>query len=50
MNYAVTCTRCNSLPCRCTYEPLPLQVLRLSDDDVERIAQRVVELMREEKR
>lgn len=44
------CPRCTAYPCWCVYKPVYTAPPTLSDADVERIARRVVELMREEKR
>lgn len=47
--FGKACTRCQSLFCSCAYEPIQRMSPPLLDSDVERIAQRVVELMRAER-
>lgn len=48
------CTRCDNTPCACAYRRIDERAVRitteqrLSDADVERIAQRVVELLKNE--
>lgn len=42
MTTPATCERCSKAPCRCVYMPIPLVALPMRDDDIDRIAERVI--------